>query len=105
MGSLRMNSPVCCTFLLSWSDCTPRSIFVGINGFYNSEFYDGNHINPKEHISQDFDPMKDGALFFNNRIKDLLTSFPPFVVDFLITLTIGTLEGSLGNMLQIFDKS
>ena len=50
--------------------------------FYNSEFYDGNHINPKEHISQNYDPMKDGALFFNNRIKDLLTSLEGY--DFLI---------------------
>ena len=50
--------------------------------FYNSEFYNGNHINPKEHISQNYDPMKDGALFFNNRIKDLLTSLEGY--DFLI---------------------
>jgi hypothetical protein len=50
--------------------------------FYNSEFYDGNHINPKEHISQNYDPMKDGAIFFNNRIKDLLTSLEGY--DFLI---------------------
>lgn len=50
--------------------------------FYNSEFYEGNRINPKEHISQDYDPMRDGALFFNNRIKDLLTSLEGY--DFLI---------------------
>lgn len=50
--------------------------------FYNSEFYDGNHMNPKDHISQNYDPMKDGALFFNNRIKDLLNSLKGY--DFLI---------------------
>ena len=50
--------------------------------FYNSEFYDGNSINPKDHISQDYDPMKDGALFFNNRIRDLLTTLKGY--DFLI---------------------
>lgn len=50
--------------------------------FYNSEFYKGNHVNPKDHISQNYDPMKDGALFFNNRIKDLLTSLKGY--DFLI---------------------
>ena len=50
--------------------------------FYNSEFYDGNNMNPKDHISQNYDPMKDGALFFNNRIKDLLTSLKGY--EFLI---------------------
>lgn len=42
--------------------------------YYNSEFYDGNHMNPVDHVAQNYDPMKDGALFFNNRIKDLLSS-------------------------------
>lgn len=50
--------------------------------FYNSEFYDGNSINPEDHISQIYDPMKDGALFFNNRIRDLITSVKGY--DFLI---------------------
>ncbi len=50
--------------------------------FYNSEFYDGNHLNPKDHISENYDPMRDGALFFNNRIRDLITSLKGY--DFLI---------------------
>lgn len=50
--------------------------------FYNSEFYSGNSINPRDHISQNSDPMKDGAFFFNNRIKDLLTTLEGY--DFLI---------------------
>jgi hypothetical protein len=49
--------------------------------FFNSEFYQGDSINPKDHIEANYDPMKDAAFFFDNRVKDLLNSFKDY--DFL----------------------
>jgi len=49
--------------------------------FFNSEFYNGSFKNPQDYILPNCDPMKDAALFFNKRVKNIFDSFVDY--DFL----------------------
>ncbi len=49
--------------------------------FYDSEFYKGSFKNPQDYILPNCDPMKDAALFFNKRVKNIFDSFIDY--DFL----------------------
>ena len=49
--------------------------------FFDSEFYEGSSKNPQGYILPNCDPMKDAALFFNKRVKNIFDSFIDY--DFL----------------------